>query len=169
MLRYIPVTFTTKEELDFDFEKKPEAWFKPEDSECKDAYSYCKNIKTQNNFFQNLKTVIITLGSTVDESSWIVGNVKHAGFYRVNYDKNNWQLLIQQLKEDHTIIDSITKSQLIDDSFNLGRAEIIDQRVFLDLISYLVNETSIIPFSSGLTFYIIYSNFFFNKKPKKIF
>ena len=30
---YIPVTFTTQDELDFDFEKKP-IWFKAEDDEC---------------------------------------------------------------------------------------------------------------------------------------
>ena len=84
-----------------------------------------------------------------NDSTWIVANIKHAGFYRVNYDQHNWKLLIEQLKKDHTQIDTITKAQLIDDSFNLGRAEIISQTIFLDIISYLVNETSFIPIYSG--------------------
>ena len=39
------------------------------------------------------------------ENNWIIGNIKHAGFYRVNYDKNNWNLLIKQLNEDFNCID----------------------------------------------------------------
>ena len=93
--------------------------------------------------------MIIQLEENIDESTWIIANNKHAGYYRVNYDDENWHLLIQQLKTDHRLIDVIAKCQLIDDSFNLGRAEYIDQLVFLDLISYLINETNIIPISAG--------------------
>jgi hypothetical protein len=60
--------------------------------------------------------------------------------------------LIEQLKHDHKLIEVIAKCQLIDDSFNLGRAEYIDQLVFLDMVSYLVNETNIIPISAGKLF-----------------
>jgi len=40
---------------------------------------------------------------------------------------------------------------LIDDSFNLGKAEYINQTVFLDIVKYLVNETSSMPFEAALS------------------
>jgi aminopeptidase N len=87
---------------------------------------------------------------------WIIANIKHSGFYRVNYDAHNWQLLVNQLNSDRfELIDVINRASLIDDSFNLGRAELVDQTLFLDIVKYLRNETSSIPFetaSDGLYF-----------------
>ena len=75
-------------------------------------------------------------------NSWIIGNIKHAGFYRVNYDTTNWKSLISQLKDNHSKIDSISRAQLIDDLFNIGKAEIgqTTQILFLELIEYLKKE-----------------------------
>jgi aminopeptidase N len=47
-----------------------------------------------------------------------VGNIKHAGFYRVNYDELGWEKLIEELKNNHTLLDSTSRALLIDDSFN---------------------------------------------------
>ena len=87
----------------------------------------------------------------VETNEWIIANLKHAGFYRVNYDKNNWELLIQQLNKGHSVIDATSRAQLIDDSFNLGRGEIIDQTVFFRIVSYLVNEEDPLPFQAAST------------------
>lgn len=87
--------------------------------------------------------------------TWVLGNLKQAGYYRVNYDQHNWQLLTQQLLEDHTVIDSLSRAQLIEDSFNLGRAELIDQGIFFRIINYLANEEDPLPFQAafnGLNF-----------------
>jgi aminopeptidase N len=79
-------------------------------------------------------------------NDWILANLEHAGWYRVNYNKSNWMLLIQQLNDDHEILSRNARAQLIDDSFNLGRAELIDQTVFLDISKYLSKETSPLAF-----------------------
>lgn len=73
--------------------------------------------------------------------------MKHTGFYRVNYDETTWNLLIDQLATDHTLIkDPISRAQLIDDSFNLGRAEYVDQTIFLQMVKYLDKEENPQPF-----------------------
>ena len=121
---YIPFTYTTSNELNFNFESKP-IWLKPNDS-----------------------LITITLNNT-DQDQWIIGNIKHSGFYRVNYDESNWNLLIKQLINDHNKIDVINRAQLIDDSFNLGRAGLIDQTLFLKITSYLTNESDPLAFQTA--------------------
>jgi hypothetical protein len=90
--------------------------------------------------------VILELPDGLDNKNWIIGNVKHAGFYRVNYDDKNWNLLVQQLQNDHEKIDPVNRATLIDDSFNLGKAELIDQLKFFELIKYLTKEEDPLPF-----------------------
>ena len=97
--------------------------------------------------------MIINLNANSNE--WVIGNLHHSGFYRVNYDKKNWELLIQQLNTDYTKIHEINRVTLIDDSFNLGRAEKISQKLFLDIVKYLENEKDPMPWKvafNGLSF-----------------
>ena len=94
--------------------------------------------------------MVIPLDESFDNQTWIIGNINYAGFYRVNYDERNWNLLINQLQTNHSMIDSATKAQLIDDAFNLGRAEIISQVKFMDIISYLRNEGDPLPFQAAM-------------------
>ena len=49
------------------------------------------------------------------------------------------------------LIDVTSRSVLIDDSFNLGKAEYINQTVFLDIVKYLANENDSMPFEAALT------------------
>ena len=68
---------------------------------------------------------------------------------------DNWNALIATLNNvDFKLIDETSRSQLIDDSYNLGRAEYIEQTVFLRVISYLRNannETASDPYIVALT------------------
>jgi len=99
--------------------------------------------------------VTIDLENGLSADSWILANVKHAGWYRINYDQENWELLISQLNLNLSLIDAISRAQLLDDSFNLGRAEILDQLKFLEMSEYLSNEVDPLPFVpafSGLNF-----------------
>jgi aminopeptidase N len=84
---------------------------------------------------------------SVPSTEWIIGNIKHAGYYRVNYDTQNWKLLINQLNnKEHKLIGVVNRAELIDDAFNLGKAEWIDQLVFFDLVKYLKKEEDPMPF-----------------------
>lgn len=97
-----------------------------------------------------------------NDNDWIIGNIHHTGFFRVNYDLENWNKLIQQLRTNYKLIDPINRAQLIDDSFNLGRAEYLSQTVFLNIISYLSNETDGLPFETAFDGLYFISNMFSN-------
>lgn len=124
---YIPFTFALRSRPDFKFEQAP-FWIKPNASESE-------------------RTLQLSFVEDVSQN-WVIGNVKHAGFYRVNYDAQNWQLLIEQLQTNKDVIDVVSRATLIDDSFNLAMAEYIDLTVYLSLISYLQNETDPMPFEA---------------------
>ena len=48
--------------------------------------------------------LIVTISVTgVGDSDWLFVNVDARGYYRVNYDDNNWQLLTQQLIDNHEV------------------------------------------------------------------
>ena len=119
---YIPLTYTTELDSNFNIESQVN-WIKPEDKE-----------------------VVISLPAQLKSDNWIIGNLQHGGFYRVNYDEENWKLLASQLSKDHKDINPVNRAELIDDSFNLGKAEYIDQLVFFDLIKYMEKEVDSLPF-----------------------
>lgn len=105
--------------------------------------------------FAIFNLVTIVLPETTKKTDWIVGNLAHSGWYRVNYDIANWNRLIKQLNEDFRQLHPIHRAQLIDDAFNLGRAGLVPQTLFLDVVSYLHQEDDplvFIPALNGLRF-----------------
>lgn len=100
------------------------------------------------------------LGSPVDEWStkpktWLKGrisvinvpmnatqalyvNVEAIGYYRVNYDQTNWRLLSEALKAG-LVKSPITKSQLIDDAFNLAKVSQLNYSYALGLTTCVIN------------------------------
>lgn len=47
------------------------------------------------------------VAGTVDwngsSDSWVIGNIGQNGYYRVNYNADNWMSLIRQLKTNHWV------------------------------------------------------------------
>lgn len=75
------------------------------------------------------------------------------GFYRVNYEENNWLELINQLQDSPEAIHVLNRAQLIDDSFNLARAGKLNYSIPFELTKYLENENDVIPWYSVMNNY----------------
>ena len=70
----------------------------------------------------------------------------------MNYDRANWQLIIEQLsRESYRDIATINRAQLVDDALNLARAGRLDYATALDVTSYLAHETEYLPWKAALT------------------
>lgn len=91
-----------------------------------------------------------TISRLPSSKHWIVGNVQEVGYYRVNYDEHNWQLLLRQFKEDHTKIHTINRAQIIDDSLDLARAGLLSYHVAMNTTLYLKKEKEFLPWKSAL-------------------
>jgi len=81
----------------------------------------------------------------------VIFNVQETGYYRVNYDQRNWQLIAEQLDRDHTAIHVINRAQIIDDALNLAKSGLLDYRTALSVTKYLSKEVEYVPWNSALS------------------
>uniref|UniRef100_A0A672Y9J9 Aminopeptidase n=1 Tax=Sphaeramia orbicularis TaxID=375764 RepID=A0A672Y9J9_9TELE len=87
-------------------------------------------------------------------NEWLVANINMKGFYRVNYDSENWERL---LTKDVPVIN---RAQIIDDAFNLARAKIVNITLALRTTTFLNKEVEYMPWEMALSnlgyFYLMF-------------
>ena len=81
----------------------------------------------------------------------LIVNVQETGFYRVNYDAQNWKLISDVLTIEHTAIHRMNRAQILDDVFSLARAGLLDYTLALDQTKYLSKELDYIPWASAFS------------------
>jgi len=85
-----------------------------------------------------------------DNKDWVLVNVDQVGYYRVNYDLNNWKLLIRQLLEDHHKIRTTNRAQLLNDIFDLAESSNLDYNLAMEATRYLKSEREYLPWDTVL-------------------
>ncbi|CAG5958338.1 unnamed protein product [Menidia menidia] len=83
------------------------------------------------------------------KGEWILANVDCYGYYRVNYNPENWQRLLTQLETNPDRIPLMNRGQLVDDAFNLARAKLIDVTLALNATRFLSKEREFLPWESA--------------------
>lgn len=122
---WIPLSFTTEEFANFS-NSSPSYWSKPEDKG-------------------------LTLPIHASPDHWVIFNLQHTGYYRVNYDQENWLMLTNYLNSKHfQKIHRANRAALVDDAFNLARAGYVNYSIPFDLSSYLVQETDYEPWVAAV-------------------
>nr|XP_056721981.1 aminopeptidase N [Euleptes europaea] len=82
---------------------------------------------------------------------WLICNINVTGYFRVNYDQENWNRLLGQLENNHQDIPILNRAQLIDDAFNLARAKYISTELALNTTRYLFQERDYLPWETALS------------------
>ena len=122
---WIPLTLTTETARNFSA-TTPRYWLKPKD--------------------ENL-----TAPLHISSNRWIIFNVQHAGYYRVNYDEGNWLTITRYLSsKDFLKIHRANRAALIDDAFNLARAGYVDYPIAFNLSKYLAQEIDYEPWVAAV-------------------
>ncbi|XP_050165703.1 aminopeptidase N [Myiozetetes cayanensis] len=86
----------------------------------------------------------------VDSPNWLLLNLNVSGYFRVNYNQENWDQLLSQLSTDHTVFPVINRAQIIDDAFNLARAKYVNVTLALNTTRFLSRETEYMPWEAAL-------------------
>ncbi|KAF2365598.1 Peptidase M1 membrane alanine aminopeptidase N-terminal [Trinorchestia longiramus] len=123
---WVPISYTTEDSADFN-NTQPSLWMSQTDS-----------------------TKMIESGMPTSSDQWVIFNIQQTGYYKVNYNLNNWKQIIRQLNEDHTKIDVSNRAQIIDDALDLARAGLLNYEITMDVISYLGKETEYVPWRTAL-------------------
>ncbi|XP_061577195.1 alanyl (membrane) aminopeptidase-like b [Cololabis saira] len=84
------------------------------------------------------------------DGEWILANVNCTGYYRVNYNPENWQRLLHQLETNPNRIPLMNRGQLIDDAFNLARAKLVNVTLALNSTRFLKKERDLLPWQSAV-------------------
>nr|XP_057943178.1 aminopeptidase N-like [Doryrhamphus excisus] len=85
-----------------------------------------------------------------EDRKWILANVGCSGYYRVNYDPENWDRLLMQLESNPHGIPEMNRGQLIDDAFHLARANLVHVSLALNTTHFLGTEDAFIPWQSAV-------------------
>ncbi|XP_017767294.1 PREDICTED: aminopeptidase N-like [Eufriesea mexicana] len=122
---WVPINYATKGNPDFS-DTRPTHWLKPQ------------------------KNLII---DGINPDDWVIINKQQSGYYRVTYDEVNWKRISAYLKsENFTDIHVLNRAQIISDVTSLSYYKHIDPLIFLDVITYLCQETDYIPWYPMFSF-----------------
>ncbi|XP_050463390.1 glutamyl aminopeptidase-like isoform X2 [Cataglyphis hispanica] len=119
---WIPITFTTQSNLNFMNLASP----------LRD---------------ERLRLIMSLLGGEDDiaEDGWVMFNIQQSGYYRVNYDAENWQRIAKYLNStEYTKVHVLNRAKIIDDAFYFMITQQLESSIFWNLTSYLKQETSYI-------------------------
>ncbi|KAG5311064.1 APM1 Aminopeptidase, partial [Acromyrmex insinuator] len=72
---------------------------------------------------------------------WIIINIEQAGYYRVNYEADNWRNIANYLYNNYKKIHVLNRAQMIDDAFYFLIRGQFELSVFFELANYLQRET----------------------------
>ncbi|XP_034235167.1 aminopeptidase N-like [Thrips palmi] len=79
----------------------------------------------------------LELDDAGNASDWLLVNMQQTGYFRVNYDLDNWRLLTAQLRADPDVLPAAVRAQLLGDAFALAFAGLLPYGVALNLTAYL--------------------------------
>ncbi|XP_067216229.1 aminopeptidase N-like isoform X1 [Linepithema humile] len=110
------VTYTTKSEINFhDIFTNKSFWLSPQ-----------KSKKLEQEF---------------DKNDWIIVNLQQTGYYRVNYNTENWLNLAQYMNSvNYVDIHVLNRAQIIDDAFYFLTHRQLDYITFWEISAFLSRE-----------------------------
>ncbi len=106
-------------------------------------------------------------GSSPKPDDFVLANIDMSGFYRVNYDKENWKKIINLLDIDKTNAKVLPrmKAQLLNDAFAFAQSLDVEADLPLRIVKALSQgnlDTAYLPWSVFLSRYGYYSDMFYS-------
>lgn len=96
--------------------------------------------------------LIVSDGSEIKwtNNDWVILNRKQTGYYRIQYDEKNYNLIIKELNDgDVNKIDPLNRAQIIDDLHELVLRERISAKHLCNALNYLPKEKSYAPWQAA--------------------
>ncbi|XP_044314598.1 aminopeptidase N [Drosophila rhopaloa] len=101
----------------------------------------------------------LTIDANMDQSNWLILNKKSTGYYRVNYDTENWRLITNGLTTRPHKIDPRNRAQLINDLYRFTTSGRVPHATLLELLTYLPQEDQYSPWSAANTVITLFNRY----------
>nr|XP_012235164.1 PREDICTED: thyrotropin-releasing hormone-degrading ectoenzyme-like [Linepithema humile] len=99
------------------------------------------NIETHH-FWLSTLTPYHYISRNIHINDWIILNLQQTGYYRINYDLENWKRLAWYLyNENYNTIPVLNRAQIIDDAFYFLTQKQLNINLFWDITSFLLKDT----------------------------
>ncbi|XP_029666443.1 aminopeptidase N-like [Formica exsecta] len=96
-------------------------------------------------FTKDLQKRGVHISKSYKENDWFIINLQQIGYYRVNYDTENWKRIAKYLNStEYTKIHVLNRAQIIDDAYHFLTTRQINSSVFWEITNYLSRETDFI-------------------------
>ncbi|XP_064471591.1 aminopeptidase Ey-like [Ornithodoros turicata] len=79
------------------------------------------------------------------DDDWVILNVGGFGYYRVNYDVRNWNLIVMELNTYHNNIRMMNRARILDDLYDLASEGLVPYGTALHATEYLRKEKELLP------------------------
>jgi hypothetical protein len=83
------------------------------------------------------------------DKDWILLNLNRVGFYRVNYENENWRRVIAAIESQRDDFSHQTIAQLTDDALSFAREGRLSYDIALDMVQNLSEEVAMIVWSAA--------------------
>ncbi|XP_063014050.1 LOW QUALITY PROTEIN: glutamyl aminopeptidase [Melospiza melodia melodia] len=100
-------------------------------------------------FYNASDSTGIQISSSTD--TFVNVNPDHIGFFRVNYDSQNWASLSNLLLQNHIMFSPADRAGILDDAFSLARPGLVSYTVPLELTKYLGKERDYLPWNRAIS------------------
>ncbi|XP_043466324.1 aminopeptidase N-like [Leptopilina heterotoma] len=86
----------------------------------------------------------------IHPNDWVIFNIQSSAYYRVNYDKRNWEQIDKYLNsENFSRIHVLNRAQLLENAFWLFKTKKINEESLINLTSYMSREVDYIPWTAA--------------------
>lgn len=87
--------------------------------------------------------------NTLKTGDWLLLNKRQTGYYRVQYDAHNYELLAAALQKNVNSVHLVSRSQLLNDAFELARSGHQTYAAALELSKFLADDVEYVPWAAA--------------------
>ena len=96
-----------------------------------------------------LNTSSILINASISNEDWLILNKQSTGYYRIDYDERNWNLIIDGLISKPHKIHPRNRAQLLHDAYQFSSTGHLSHNILLNMMTYLKNEGQYAPWSTA--------------------
>ncbi|XP_061386745.1 aminopeptidase N-like [Musca vetustissima] len=109
------------------------------------------------NYLLNVPTVEVQAKLAKDE--WLILNKQSTGYYRINYDEENWKLITEGLIQNPYKIHPRNRAQLMHDAYRFSASNRLPHAILLEMFKYLPKEDQYAPWSTVNGIITVYNRY----------